>query len=47
MDDFGVRRESRGIAGDAVIETGAEDQEQIRFVQRHVGGAGAVHADHA
>ncbi len=44
---FGMGREAARISGDAIVETRAEDQQQIGFVQRHIGGAGPVHANHA
>jgi len=46
MDDLGIGGEACRIAGDAIIKTGAEDQQQIVLMQRHVGGPGAVHGHH-
>jgi len=34
VNDLGLGRELRGLAGDAIIEACAENQKQISFVQR-------------
>ena len=34
-------------AGDAIVKTGAEGDEQIALGHAHVGGVAAVHAGHA
>ena len=47
VNDLCVRRKARGVARDAVVESRAKHQQQIVFVQRHVGRARSVHADHA
>ena len=47
VNDGGVGAELLDLAGDAVIEAGADGEEDIRLVHRHVGFVGAVHAEHA
>ena len=47
VDDAGVAGEGVEGAGDAVVEAGAERDQQIAFRHRHVGGIAAVHAGHA
>ena len=47
VHDFGMRRKAAGIASHPVVQARAENQQQIVFMQRHVGGASAVHAHHA
>ncbi len=47
MDDAGVRRELGQLAGGAVVEAGAQNHQQIGFLDRLVGRAGPVHSDHA
>jgi len=47
MYDAGVTGERLQLAGDAVIETSAEGDEQIAFSHAHVGGVTAVHTGHA
>ena len=47
VDELGVRRELGELAGDAVVEAGADRDDQVGLVHRVVGGAGAVHAEHA
>ena len=42
-----LRREAVELAGGAVVEARADADQQIAFVDRHVGGARAVHAEHA
>ena len=39
-------RELAELAGDAVVEAGADADDQVGLVHRVVGGAGAVHAEH-
>ena len=45
--DLGVRGERRQLAGHAVVEAGAEGDEQVGLLQGGDGGDGAVHAGHA
>ncbi len=47
VDELRVRGELVEFAGDAVVEAGADREDQVGFVHRVVGGAGAVHAEHA
>ena len=47
MHDLCIGRKTRRIAGNAIVQPCAEHQQQIVFVQRHVGCASAMHADHA
>ena len=46
VDDLGVRREGRQLAGDPVVEPRAEGDEQVALLQRGDGRDGAVHARH-
>ena len=46
VDELGVRRELGELAGDAVVEAGADRDDQVGLVHRVVGGDGAVHAEH-
>jgi hypothetical protein len=46
VDELRPRRELGELAGDAVIEAGADGDDQVGGVHRVVGGAGAVHAEH-
>ena len=46
VDELGARRELGQLAGDAVVEAGADRDDQVGVVHRVVGGAGAVHAQH-
>ncbi len=43
---FGLRGEARQVAGDAVVEAGAESDQQIRLLQRGNGSDRPVHAGH-
>ncbi|CAB4886252.1 unannotated protein [freshwater metagenome] len=47
VDDLGVGSEAIELAGDAVVETGAEGDQQIGLLHRGDGGVVAVHAGHA
>jgi anti-sigma factor ChrR (cupin superfamily) len=47
VDDLGERREGRQLAGDPVVEPGAEGDEQVGLLQAGDGGDRAVHARHA
>ena len=47
VDDLGVRGERVELAGDPVVEAGAERDEQVDSLQRGDGGDRAVHAGHA
>ena len=47
VDELGARRELRQLAGDPVVEAGADGHDQVGLVHRVVGGAGPVHAQHA
>ena len=47
VDHLGVRREGGEAAGDAVVETHAERDQQVGSSHRHVGRIAAVHAGHA
>ena len=42
-----MRRELGELAGDPVVEAGADRDDQVGVVHRLVGGDGAVHAEHA
>ena len=46
MDDPGVGRELGQLAGGAVVEPGADDDQQVAVLHRMVGGARAVHPQH-
>ena len=46
VDELRPRRELGELAGDAVVEAGADGADQVRLVHRVVGRAGAVHAEH-
>jgi hypothetical protein len=47
VDNARERGELGQLAGGAVVETRADHDQQVRFLHRHVRGAGAVHAQHA
>ena len=47
VDELGPRRELRQLAGDPVVEAGADRDDQVGLVHRVVGRARAVHAEHA
>ena len=47
VDDLGLGRERRQLAGDPVVEAGAEGDEQVGLLQGGDGGDRAVHARHA
>ena len=47
MDDLGIGGEAVDAAGDAVVEAGAEGDEQVALLHGGGGGDGAVHAGHA
>ena len=47
MNDLGVWREGVYLAGDAVIETCAKSNQQIRVSDSHIGVIGAVHTEHS
>ena len=47
LDDLGLAGEGRGLQGHTVREAAAHGDEQVAAVAGHVGGLGAVHADHA
>lgn len=47
MDDARKRSELAQLAGGAVVETRAHHDQQIAFLDRHIGRTGAVHAQHA
>ena len=47
VDDLGLRAELRYLAGDPVVEPGPDGDDEVRKVDRHVGGVGAVHPHHA
>ena len=44
--NFARGANSRQLAGDAVVEAGADRDDQVGLVHRVVGRAGAVHAEH-
>ena len=46
VDELGARRELGELAGDAVVEAGADADDQVGLVHRVVRGAGAVHSEH-
>ena len=43
---FGLGGEFGDVAGYAVVEAGAEGDDEVGFLHRHVGIGGAVHAKH-
>jgi hypothetical protein len=47
VHDPGVRGEGIEFARDPVVKTRADTEEEVAFGDRHVGGIGAVHPDHA
>ena len=47
VDDLGLAGEGGGVGGHPVGEPAAHGDEQVALVAGHVGGLGAVHADHA
>ena len=47
VDELRARGELAELAGDAVVEAGADREDQVGLVHRVVGRAGAVHAEHA
>jgi hypothetical protein len=47
VDDLGVGGERGDLAGDAVVEAGAERDQQIGLLHRRRRRDGAVHAGHA
>ena len=47
VDDLGVGGEGRHLAGDPVVEPGAEGDEQVGLLHRRDRGGVAVHARHA
>lgn len=47
VHDLGLGREQRRLAGHAVVEAGAEREDQVGLLQREHRGNGAVHAGHA
>jgi hypothetical protein len=47
VDDLGVRAELGGLADGAVVEAGADADQQVGLFEHVVGVAGAVHAQHA
>ena len=47
VDELGPRGELGQLAGDAVVEAGADGHDQVGLVHRVVGRARAVHAEHA
>ena len=47
VNDAGVAGEGLELAGDAIVEAGAEGDEEVAFGHPHVGGVAAVHAGHA
>ena len=47
MDDLGLGGEGRELAGDAIVEAGAQRDDQVGVLDRVVGELGAVHAEHA
>jgi hypothetical protein len=46
VHDLGVGREARQLAGDPVVEAGAERDQQVGLLQRGDRGHRAVHAGH-
>ncbi len=46
VHDLGVRREGVQLAGDAVVEAGAEGDQQVRLLERGDGGDRTVHPGH-
>ena len=47
VDDFGIRGELVGLACGPVIKPGAAANQHIAFLYGQIGGAGAMHAQHA
>ena len=47
VDDLGLRTELRDLSGDPVVEPGPDGDDEVREVDRHVGGVRAVHPHHA
>ena len=47
VDDLGVGRERVHLAGDPVVEPGAERDQQVALLHRRDRGVVAVHAGHA
>ena len=47
VDEFGVAAEHVGFADDAVVEAGADVEDEVGFAEGVVGVGGAVHAEHA
>ena len=47
VDDLRVRREIFDVASDAVIESGADGDQEVAFRDGHIGSVRAMHADHA
>src|SRR5438093_355085 len=46
MNNTRVRRKASGVASYAIIKAGAENQQNIILVQRHIRGSRAVHSHH-
>ena len=46
MDELRPGSELRELAGDPIVEAGADGADQVGLVHRIVGGAGAVHSQH-
>ncbi len=47
VDFFCLGGKGIDLAGDPVVKTGSDGDEAVALVNRHVGGVGAVHAQHA
>ena len=47
VDEFGVAAKHVGFADDAVVEAGADVEDEVGFADGFVGVGGAVHAEHA
>ena len=47
VDELGARRELRQLAGDPVVESSPDRDDQVRLVHRVVRRPGAVHAEHS
>ncbi len=47
MNDLGIGAEFGEVAGDAIVEAGAEGQQHVALVHRHVGLVRAMHPEHA
>ncbi len=47
MDDLGIGRKGVELAGGAVVETRAQGDQQVGFLHGDIGGARAVHPQHA